>query len=74
MKNSEIIRLKNEYPEYFERAIAMEQNMVVKGRVRGLAFGVPWSEIVQADEDQLKLFDWLDKNDPHPIPCGCYDG
>jgi hypothetical protein len=74
MKNSEIIRLKNEYPEYFERAIALEQNMEVKGRVKGLAFGVPWSEIVQADEDQLKLFDWLDKHDPRQIPCGCYDG
>lgn len=74
MKNSEIIRLKNEYPEYFERAIAMERNMEVKGRVRGLSFGVPWSEIVQADEDQLKLFEWLDQHDPHKIPCGCYDG
>ena len=74
MKNSEIMRLRNEYPEYFERAIAMEKNMVVKGRVRGLNFGVPWSEIVEADDEQLKLFDWLDKHDPNPIPCGCYDG
>lgn len=21
-----------------------------------------------------KQFDWLDKNDPHHVPCGCYDG
>ena len=74
MKNSEILRLRKEYPEYFERAIAMETNMVVKGRVRGLNFGIPWSEIVEADDEQLKLFDWLDQHDPHHIPCGCYDG
>jgi hypothetical protein len=74
MKNSEILRLRKEYPEYFARAIAMETNMVVKGRVKGLNFGVPWSHIVNADDDQLKLFEWLDENDPHKIPCGCYDG
>ena len=74
MKSSEILRLRDEYPEYFKRAIAMEENMVVKGRVRGLNFGIPWSEIVNADDDQLKLFKWLDEQDPHKIPCGCYDG
>jgi hypothetical protein len=74
MKNAEILKLRQEYPEYFNRAIAMEQNMEVKGRVKGLAFGVPWSEIVQADDDQLKLFEWLDQHDAPHIPCGCYDG
>jgi hypothetical protein len=74
MKSSEILRLREEYPEYFKRAIAMETNMVVKGRVRGLNFGIPWSEIVNADDDQLKLFAWLDKNEAPKIPCGCYDG
>jgi hypothetical protein len=74
MKNGEILRLKRDYPEYFERAIAMEKNLDVSGRVKGLAFGIPWSEIVEADENQLKLFEWLDENDPHKIPCGCYDG
>jgi len=74
MKSSEILRLRDEYPDYFKRAIAMETNMVVKGRVRGLNFGIPWSEIVNADDDQLKLFAWLDKNEAPKIPCGCYDG
>lgn len=73
MKSSEILKLRDEYPEYFKRAIAMEENMVVKGRVKGLNFGIPWSEIVNADDDQLKLFKWLDEQDPHKIPCGCYD-
>lgn len=74
MKNGEIIQLKKEHPEYFDRAIAMEKNMTIKGRVKGLNFGIPWSEIVNADDDQLKLFKWLDEQDPHKIPCGCYDG
>jgi hypothetical protein len=74
MKNSEILSLRKEYPEYFARAIEMETNMNVKGRVKGLSFGVPWSDIVNADDDQLKLFEWLDEHDPHKIPCGCYDG
>ena len=36
--------------------------------------GTKWSDIVEADDDQLKLFQWLDEHDPHPVPCGCYDG
>lgn len=74
MKLREIIRLRQEHPEHYARAVAMEENMVVKGRVEGLAFGQKWSEIVKADDDQLKLFDWLDKHDPYHVPCGCYDG
>ena len=27
-----------------------------------------------ADDEQLKMFQWLDENDPTKIPCGCYDG
>lgn len=74
MKLREIVRLRQEHPDYYARAVAMEENMTVKGPVEGLAFGQKWSEIVKADDDQLKLFDWLDKHDPHPVPCGCYDG
>jgi hypothetical protein len=39
MKVREIIRLRQEHPEHYARALAMEENMVVKGRVEGLAFG-----------------------------------
>jgi hypothetical protein len=74
MKVREIMRLREANPEYYARAVAMEENITVKGRVEGLAFGQKWSEIVKADDDQLKLFDWLDKHDPHHVPCGCYDG
>jgi hypothetical protein len=74
MKLREIIRLRDEHPEHYARAVAMEKNTIIKGRVEGLAFGQKWTEIVKADDDQLKLFDWLDKHDPHHVPCGCYDG
>ena len=74
MKLAEIIRLRKEYPEYFERAIQLEQNMNVKGRIEGLHFGVKWSDIVAADDNQLQMFEWLDQHDAPKIPCGCYDG
>jgi hypothetical protein len=74
MKNHEILKLRKDYPEYFERAIKIETNCNVKGPKEGLRFGTKWSDIVEADDDQLKLFQWLDEHDPHPIPCGCYDG
>lgn len=73
MKLGEIIRLRKEYPEYFERAIQLEQNMTVKGRIEGLHFGVKWSDIVAADDEQMKMFEWLDENDPHKVPCGCFE-
>jgi hypothetical protein len=74
MKLREILRLRDQAPEYYQRAIALEENVKVKGPKEGLAFGTKWTEIVKADDDQLKLFDWLDKHDPHHVPCGCYDG
>jgi hypothetical protein len=74
MKLREILRLRDQVPEYYERAIALEENVKVKGPKQGLSFGVKWSEIVKADDDQLKLFAWLDENDPRHVPCGCYDG
>lgn len=74
MKTAEILRLRTEYPEYFARAIAIEENNIVTGPKRGLRFGTPWSELVKADDEQLKMFEWLDKYDPQHQPCGCYDG
>ena len=59
MKLGEIIRLRKEHPEYFQRAIDLEENMIVKGRVEGLKFGTKWSDLVKADDDQLQMFEWL---------------
>jgi hypothetical protein len=74
MKFREILELKTKNPDYYERAIKLEENMEVKGRVRGLNFGKPWSEMVKESESQGNLFAWVDQHAPAPIPCGCYDG
>jgi hypothetical protein len=74
MKRHEIIKLRDENPDLYERAITMEKNLKIKGRVKGLSMGIPWTEIVAADDNQAKLFDWVDNNAAQPVPCGCYDG
>jgi len=74
MKRPEIIKLKAEHPEYYLRALAMEKDLKVMGRVKGLYMGVPWSEVVDADEAQGKLFEWVDEHATPKTPCGCYDG
>lgn len=40
----------------------------------GLHFGVKWSDIVGADDAQVKLFEWVDEHASPPKPCGCIDG
>lgn len=96
-KRHEIIALKHDRPDLYERAIAMERNLsrgprsvkravgvddqggTVYGqalempRVLGLAMGVSWEEITAADENQAKLFDWVDEHAATTIPCGCFD-
>lgn len=74
MKLGEILKLRKEYPEYFKRAIAIEENNIATGPKHGLHFGVKWSDIVQADDNQLKMFEWIDEHSPGHVPCGCYDG
>lgn len=74
MKKHEIVRLKEEYPEHYERAIRMEQGLKVQGRVRGLYMGVPWSEIIEADAKQDNFLTLLEDGAERHIPCGCYDG
>lgn len=74
MKRGEILNLRDKHPDLYARAIAMEENLVVKGRVRGLSMGVPWSEIVAADDEQAKLFDWIGDHATPAVPCGCFDG
>lgn len=75
-RRGEILKLKQEHPELYERAIAIEANSESRSNkgVTGLNYGSKWSEMVAADERQIKLFDWLETNAQSPIPCGCYDG
>jgi hypothetical protein len=74
MKFREILDLKESHQEYYQRAINLEENMTIKGRVRGLNFGTPWSEMVNNAQAEAGLFDWIDRHDSSPVPCGCYDG
>ena len=51
MKLGEILKLRDEYPEYFDRALRIEQNVHVAGPKEELHFGVKWSDIVAASDD-----------------------
>jgi hypothetical protein len=74
MKRHEILDLRDNSPDLYARAIALESNLDVRGPKKGLSMGIPWTEIVAADDNQAKLFDWVDNNAAQPVPCGCYDG
>lgn len=74
-KRGEILRLRETHPELYERALAIERNAVTTDLGRGLAGSSgKWEDIVNADDDQMKLIKWVEQHDPQPIPCGCYDG
>lgn len=75
MKRGEIIKLKNESPELFARALAIESNAILKSPGRGLGGqSLRWDNVDANDSAQGKLWDYLDQHDESPIPCGCYDG
>jgi 3'-phosphoadenosine 5'-phosphosulfate sulfotransferase (PAPS reductase)/FAD synthetase len=75
MKRGEILRLKQEHPDLFKRALAIESNAILKSPGRGLGGqSLRWENVNANDDDQGKLWDYLDDNDESPIPCGCYDG
>lgn len=75
MKRGEILKLKQEHPDLFARALAIEANAELKSPGRGLGGqSLRWENVDAQDEAQGKLWDYLDENDESPIPCGCYDG
>jgi hypothetical protein len=67
-KKQEIKQLKKNYPEYFERAIAMEQNADLTS-IKGLGRKFAWEDFIKLDEAQAKLFP-----DPPDLGCGCFNG
>lgn len=73
MKKNEILRLKREYPDLFERAIAIERQAIEAGSLqttKGLGRAYRWESLAKADEDQLRLFtDWQS-----PQCESCFDG
>tara|TARA_R100000152_G_C6782159_1_gene218694 strand:+ start:7740 stop:8519 length:780 start_codon:yes stop_codon:yes gene_type:complete len=70
-KKHEVIRLAEEHPDLFDRAVAMEANANENlGVVRGLGRHWSWKELVDADKRQLRI-------DFSPTPessCLCFDG
>jgi hypothetical protein len=74
MKRGEILNLKNRHPSLFERALEIESNAVTRKEMGLTGRSLKWSDIGSNDDDQGKLWDFLDANDESPTPCGCYDG
>ncbi len=66
----EIIALKKDHPDLFERAIAIERGAAgYNQEVKGLGRNWSWESLVAADEAQFKLFP-----EAPAIPCMCFDG
>lgn len=74
MKRGEILRLKEEYPELFERALQIEANAVTTKNMGLTGRALRWADIATQDDAQGKLWEFLDQNDSTDTPCGCFDG
>ena len=75
MKRGEILKLKHTNPDLFKRALAIEAGADIRTEGRGLGGkGLRWENVDAEDEQQTKLWDWLDDHDATRAPCGCYDG
>ena len=68
MREREILALKREEPELFERALAMERNNTKLVTIKGLARSISWAQIGEYEEAQLPLLP------PTQMPCACVDG
>jgi hypothetical protein len=79
-KRGEVLQLRQKHPELFARGVAIERRSLERAApnggqgTNGLHFGVKWSDMANADDEQGKLFDWIGEHASPAIPCGCYDG
>jgi hypothetical protein len=72
MKRGEILRLKQDHPELYQRALTLEATALSTSPERGLGgSNRKWSDIEKEDNAQMKLWDIIE---PFHEPCGCYDG
>tara|TARA_R110000737_G_scaffold306051_2_gene313731 strand:+ start:695 stop:1471 length:777 start_codon:yes stop_codon:yes gene_type:complete len=70
MKKAEVLRLAEDEPDLFRRAVEMEHSASPNlGTVRGLGRRFSWEALRNADLAQMRLFP-----DPTVSACGCYDG
>ncbi len=65
----EVLSLAKKHPELMARVTRMEDNAELT-EVKGLGRNWRWSDLVNADAAQMKLFEDLSDE----VPCGCYDG
>jgi len=71
MKKHEVIRLKHESPDLYQRALAIEQNAANNlETVKGLGRAYSWESLGKADDAQLKLF----QDFQAPLCDVCFDG
>ena len=69
MRKSEVLALAKNHPDLMARALDMESAAQTRGAIRGLGRDWAWSELLEADDRQQRLF-----IDPEGPPCGCWDG
>jgi hypothetical protein len=74
MKRGEILRLKDEHPDLFKRALAIESNASTTKNMGLTGRALRWADIGAQDDAQGRLWDFLDDKDETDTPCGCYDG
>jgi hypothetical protein len=74
MKRGEILRLKDDHPDLFKRALAIESNAATTKNMGLTGRALRWADIGAQDDAQGRLWDFLDDKDETDTPCGCYDG
>lgn len=72
MKKPEIRQLAKQYPDLYQRAVAIEDNakenlLTVKGLGRNYA----WKNMIEWEKSQIGMCELFDSDD---MPCDCYDG
>ncbi len=65
-RKSEIMQLKEQYPDLMDRAIAIEQGADLRS-IKGLGRGFAWADLIK----QGDIFGF---DSPIEMACDCYDG
>ena len=75
MRKNEIVLLKKDNAELFERAVKLEQNADLM-TVKGLGRNFSWEEYIWYKENKMSMFAEIDKqyeDEEYEFPCECWD-